>query len=264
LQAWIEFGQGPLFRFAFVLMALGLARIFVLTLVNVAEAYRRNPDKIINYREVFNKTVAWFIPAGRLWRKRPVYSLVSFLFHAGLILVPLFLAAHVSLWRQSTGFGWFSLPQGLADALTLIALAGALILFLMRAFYAPARALSRRQDYAWPLLLAVPFLTGYLMVNVSVSASGYQWMMLLHLYSAALIMILIPFTKIAHCILAPLSQVVTAVSWKFPAGAGDRVLETLGLEDRPTWVDKPRLGIEREMTRELPEVKPAEKEAKAS
>ena len=30
--------------------------------------------------------------------------------------------------------------------------------------------------------------------------------MLLHVYSADLIMLLIPFTKIAHCVLAPLSQ----------------------------------------------------------
>jgi len=67
-------------------------------------------------------------------------------------------------------------------------------------------------------------------------------MMLIHVLSADLIMVMIPFTKIAHCMLLPLSQLVTGISWKFPPGAGDRVIETLGYEDRPTWVEKPRLS----------------------
>jgi len=49
-------------------------------------------------------------------------------------------------------------------------------------------------------------------------------------------------TKIAHCVLMPLSQVVTAVAWKFPAGAGAQVAATLGYADRPTWVLKARLA----------------------
>ena len=57
--------------------------------------------------------------------------------------------------------------------------------------------------------------------------------MLLHVYAADLILVMIPFTKIAHCVLAPLSQIVTAVAWKFPAGAGDRVAATLGYAGRP-------------------------------
>ncbi len=65
--------------------------------------------------------------------------------------------------------------------------------------------------------------------------------MLLHVYAAALIMLLIPFTKIAHCVLTPLSQIVTAVAWKFPPGAGDRVAATLGYADCPSWLPKARL-----------------------
>ena len=66
-------------------------------------------------------------------------------------------------------------------------------------------------------------------------------MMLLHVYSADAIMLMIPFTKLAHCVLAPLSQAVTAVAWKFPAGAGDRVAATLGYADRPSWLPGARL-----------------------
>jgi len=244
LDAWIEFGRGPLFRLCFTLMVLGLARIAVLTVIGMVEALKKNEDKIVPWRELFNKTFTWLVPVTVLFRTRPVYSLVSFLFHIGLIITPLFFTAHVLLWKRSVGFGWFTLPQSLADYLTLTVIVGGLLLFLMRVLYGPARAISRKQDYVWPLLLVIPFLTGYLCVNGSISAATYRWMMLMHVLTGNLIMVMIPFTKIAHCILIPFSQLVTGIGWKFPRGAGDLVIETLGYKDRPTWVEKPRLGCE--------------------
>jgi nitrate reductase gamma subunit len=242
LESWIEFGRGPLFRLAFTLMVLGLMRVFILTFINLTEAYRRSPDRLVAWKEIRNKTLAWLFPISKLWTKRPIYSCVSFAFHVGLLLVPLFLAAHVMLWERATGFAWFSLHQNLADWLTLVVIATGLGLFLGRVFHGGARSLSRRQDYVWPLLLTVPFATGYVCSNVLISPKAYQLLMLIHIYAGNLIMMMIPFTKIAHCVLLPLSQLTTAIAWKFPVGAGDRVAATLGYSDRPTWVERPRLG----------------------
>jgi hypothetical protein len=88
----------------------------------------------------------------------------------------------------------------------------------------------------------VPFATGYVCSNIPISPKSYQVMMLLHIYAGDLIMMMIPFTKIAHCVLLPLSQLATGIAWKFPAGAGDRIIATLGYLDQPAWVEKPRLG----------------------
>jgi nitrate reductase gamma subunit len=241
VEAWIEFGRGPLFRLAFSLMVLGLLRIVVLTAMGLVEAYHRNEDKIVNWREVARQTAAWLFPVRRLWRKRPFYSSVSLLFHVGLLLVPIFLGTHVLLWKRGSGFDWATLPEKTANVLTLLVIAAALALSLGRAFDPRARKLSRVQDYVWPLLLAVPFGTGYVCSNAAIPPKSYQALMILHIFSACLIMLLIPFTKIAHCVLAPLSQVVTAIAWKFPAGAGDRVVATLGYVDRPTWLERSRL-----------------------
>jgi len=240
VEAWIEFGRGPLFRLAFALMVLGLMRIFILTIVGIVEAYRRNPDRIVPWKEVARQTMGWLAPLGRLWKKRPGYSLISAAFHAGLLLVPAFLAAHILLWRRSTGLSWPAIPQSLADALTLLTIGAGLALFLGRACAGSSRALSRAQDYLWPLLLGVPFATGYACSHAALSPAAYQAFMLLHIYSAVLILALIPFTRIAHCVLQPLSQVVTAVSWKFVPGAGGKVAATLGYADRPSWVENAR------------------------
>ena len=71
----------------------------------------------------------------------------------------------------------------------------------------------------------------------------YEWLLLVHIYAADLILVLVPFTKLSHCILSLLSQTVTAVAWKFPAGAGDRVAATLGYADRPNWIKDARLTL---------------------
>jgi nitrate reductase gamma subunit len=235
VDAWIDLGRGPLFRLAFCLLVLGLLRLLVLSVVGVAEAYRRSSDRIVPWKEVLRATLGWVLPIGRLGSGRRLYSTVSFVWHLGLLSVPLFLPAHVLLWRRSVGFGWPAMPQGLANGLTLLTVVAALGLFAGRVLHSGARALSRPQDHAWPLLLAVPFGTGYLCANAALAPEAYQLFMLTHVYSADLIMALIPFTKAAHCVLAPLSQVVTAVSWKFVPGAGARVAATLGCADRPSW-----------------------------
>lgn len=241
MEAWIEFGRGPLFRLAFSLMILGLLRILVNAIVAIIGALRRSPDRIVAWREVGKQTLAWLFPLGRLWRKRPFYSSVSFLFHIGLLVVPLFLAAHVLLWRRSVGVAWPAVPQSLSDWLTLLTIVTGVGLFFGRLLNSGSRMLSRRQDYFWPLLLVVPFVTGYICSNALIGPKTYQNMMLIHVYSANLILILIPFTKTAHCVLMPLSQLVTAVAWKFVPGAGDRVAATLGYADRPVWAEKSRL-----------------------
>lgn len=240
METWVEFGRGPLFRLAFSLMLLGLLRAVLLTLQNIAEAWSRLADRSLNTKAIFTETLAWLVPAGRLWHKRPVYSTISFLFHIGLLIVPLFLLAHIQLWRAAAGFAWPTIPAKAADLLTLLTIFTGLALLIARIAGSRMRAISRAQDYLWPFLLVLPFLSGYLLSHASLSAVSYQRLMFVHVYSAALVMLLIPFTKIAHCVLLPFSQLATALAWKFVPGAGDRVAATLGYAERPCWIQNAR------------------------
>lgn len=235
MQTWIDFGRGPLFRLAFSLMVLGLLRVVVITVIGISEAYRRNSDKIVPWKAVIRQTASWLLPVGRIWSARPVYSVTSVLFHAGLLTVPLFFAAHVRLWRSAAGFAWPGMPRSAADFLTLLTVAAGTALFGGRVFHRAGRAISRLQDYAWPPFLLMPFATGYLCVHSGLTPKIYQQLMLVHVYSADAILLMIPFTKISHCVLAPFSQAVTAVAWKFVPGAGEKVAATLGYADLPVW-----------------------------
>lgn len=233
MDFWLDLGKGPLFRLSFVLMILGLARVFILSLGGMLHAYSRAGDKSFSFSTYLKKTIVWLIPLGKLWRKRPYYSALSFVFHIGLILTPIFLYEHIALLGKSTGFMIPTLPDNIADYFTLLAIFGAIGIFLGRVLYRDARALSRKQDYIWPLLLLAPFLTGYICQNLTLAPQTYRIFMLIHVYSANMVMLFIPFTKIAHCILLPLSQFVSAIGWKFPVGAGDKVALTLGKSENP-------------------------------
>ena len=53
---------------------------------------------------------------------------------------------------------------------------------------------------------------------------------LVHLLSAELLLILVPFSKLVHMVLFWTSQTSTELGWRFVPGAGERVRLTLGKE----------------------------------
>ena len=233
MEALLEFARGPLFRFSFAIMVAGLLRIFILDIWGAVEAYRRAGDKVVDWATALKKTVNWLIPIRKATQSRPVYSLFSIGFHIGLIIVPVFLFAHVQLWKSGLGFGWFTLDKNWADILTLTTIGFGIALFIGRLAYVNSRSISRKQDYIWPLLLIVPFITGYICANLAVNPAAYQFSMLLHVLSGELIFVLLPFTKIAHCIIMPLSQFIIAIAWKFPADTDEPIVTTLNKKGEP-------------------------------
>ncbi len=233
MESLLEFARGPLFRLTFAIMLLGLARVFILDIWGLVEAYNRAGDKSIPWRLTLTRTLEWIFPVKRMLNHRPFYSLSAFLFHVGLILVPVFLFAHIQLWQAALGVGWSALPRNWADLLTLSTIIFGLAIWAGRIGSRRARAISRKQDYLWPLMLIVPFVSGYLCVNTSLSPAVYQTLMLTHILSAEIIFVLLPFTKIAHCVLMPLSQLIMTIAWKFPARVDEDVATTLGKKGAP-------------------------------
>jgi len=96
-----------------------------------------------------------------------------------------------------------------------------------------SRALSRFQDYALPLFIAVPFLSGFLVMHPAWNPFSRDPALLVHVLSADLLMFLVPLTKLSHMILLPFTQLVSELAWHFPPDAGSRVAVTLGKENEP-------------------------------
>ncbi len=233
MDALLEFARGPLFRLCFAVMIMGLARIFILDIWSIIEAYRKAGDKNIPWRLMIGRTIEWLVPVRRIFNNRPIYSIFSIIFHIGLIIVPIFLYAHVKLWQDEISIAWPTLPYNWAYALTVSTIVTALALFIGRILSNSSSFLSRKQDYLWPLVLSIPFITGFICAHMNVNPKQYQFFMLVHVLSGNLIFVLIPFTKIAHCILMPLSQAICILAWKFPPETDEEVCTTLNKKGAP-------------------------------
>ena len=134
------------------------------------------------------------------------------------------------LWERGLGVGWLTLNQGWADILTIVAIATSLILFVRRVSTKLTRTLSRPQDYALPLLIAAPFITGYLAMHPAVNPFSYNPTMLVHVLTSNLILILIPFSKLSHAALFPATQLISEMGWHLVPGGGSGVVMALGKE----------------------------------
>lgn len=231
MEQLLEFARGPLFIAALSLMILGLARLVILEILEMAGAWIGMRDKNIPWSQNIKTFFAWLFPVRLLPRIRPVFSLASFLFHIGLIIVPLFLAEHIRLWDRGIGLAWPGLGRGAADFFTLLTMAACLVLIGIRVLHKPTRVLSGFWDYALLVILFIPFAGGYAMIHPRWLFLEWNSMMLIHVLSGELVFVLMPFTKLSHVVLFPFDRVSSDFFWRFPADGPDRVAAALHGED---------------------------------
>lgn len=232
IEGWIELAGGPLFRIALGILILGLAYRFGVVLVQVVAAWRRAGDRQLPTAAIATATLGWLLPK-RLLRARPFYSVASFSFHVGIILVPLFLVGHVVLLGNYLPRAWPRLDPLVADILTLICIVALGGLLLGRTITRTARALSKTQDVAIVAVLFLLVLSGFFASHPVLSPLGARTMLLIHMLMGNLALILTPMTKIVHCVLYPLTQLVFELGWHFPAQTGQHVAVALSKEGEP-------------------------------
>jgi len=233
MDALIEFARGPLFRFAVAVALLGLSRTALLTVWELRRALRRAGDQRFSLLPVIGRSLASLSPLRFLAGNRAFYTAASVVFHAGVILVPVFFSGHVRLWRRGLGVGWLTIPDVAADGLAIVTVLAAAFLLGGRARHPAARAVSTWQDWLLPPAIALAFITGFLVAHPAQNPLDVRLVTLVHVAIADALLLLTPFTKLAHCALMPLSRVVNELAWRFVPGAGHEVTKTLGKEGQP-------------------------------
>ena len=96
-----SFLTGPALWFVFIFFISGL-------LIRIGLLWRlsRKKDRII-YNHIslgwgLRSILQWLIPWGSAsMRQQPVFTVAAFVFHLSLLIVPLFLSAHILLWEEA-------------------------------------------------------------------------------------------------------------------------------------------------------------------
>jgi nitrate reductase gamma subunit len=229
LDAWIAVAQGPLLRLSLIVMGLGLARIALLQVADLVLAWRQAGDQAVAWRLPLTRTLAWLVPVRALRpRDRTAYSIASVTFHVAMLALPLFAPGHVALWRRWTGLSLPALPAALAEALTLGALVALAWMLGARALTAQRRRLSHAQDWLLPLLFLVCVLAGWMSAHPASSPIDARLAYLVHVMTANVVLLLVPFSKLQHIVLFWTSQTASELGWRFSPGAGARVRASLG------------------------------------
>lgn len=206
MTAFIDFIMGPMVWISFLVFFGGLGY----KLYRIIKEIRTKEGYVFSYLTWYHSLRsigAWLIPFfPRATRQQPVFYGASYLFHLALFAVPLFLSGHIVLVEEAFKISWPVLNDTLADVLT-VGIITALVFFAGRRVVQPeVKFLTTTKDFILLFIVLMPFLTGFLAYH---QVFAYQWMMILHILSGEFMLIIIPFSRFAHMVTAPLTRAYT-------------------------------------------------------
>lgn len=225
--ATLDFLQGPVFRFAFAVMFLGVMRWAILAVSDSFAARFAIADADERARKL-RWRVMWFLMPAAVFRQAyphrarfyaydTLLGALSLGFRTLAVMLPAFMAVHVYLWEQWLGIGWPALPEGTADALALLTIVAGFGVFLGGLYSPMLRACDPWWAFLKPLLLITPFALGFLIANPNWNPIDYHVARVLHVGSACLVLILLPFARLLSPVHARLDEVIPEARWLKPA-----------------------------------------------
>ena len=165
LGSMLYFLEETLLAYVFYLLATGILLRILLFVVRIATRQRTTAPPIGSPESVAASIallMGSLLPFHRAALKRPLYSGLRYLFHSGLIIVPIWFSGHIALWEESR-FEWYWTPLSdeLIDYFTLAVIVLAAVFSLRRLLLPEVRRRSGWIDHLIILIAALPFITGY-------------------------------------------------------------------------------------------------------
>jgi nitrate reductase gamma subunit len=156
----------------------------------------RETDEYIRIGTAGDIFLKWRLKLRRtLLGRAPVFSAITIVFHVLLIVLPLVAVGHNMLLDTYFGVNLPTWSETTVDALTKLFIF-LVIFFLVRRMVVPkVRAVTGFRDLFALAVTAAPFVTGYMAYH---HIGPYTWALYLHILFGELMLIAIPFSKLAH------------------------------------------------------------------
>jgi Pyruvate/2-oxoacid:ferredoxin oxidoreductase delta subunit len=166
-----SFVEGPLLWIVFLIFIIGI-------IIRVAFFFyaiiKSGKDKDFRWSYILATFGRSFLPFHKAVAKKPIYTTLRYIFHICVIVVPIWLSGHISLWEESRfEWGWRPLPDAWADWMTLLLLALAAYLLIRRIILKNIRLNSLKTDYFLIIITALPFMTGYFLTHGSLDSISF-------------------------------------------------------------------------------------------
>lgn len=220
----LNIAEGPVFRFALALAIFGLLRNAALTISDAVAAYLAERNREALWHKIHMRLLwvtfptlvfyrAGYLPTGGRFLYHVFFSTVSLVFRVCAIVVPIFMVAHVYLWKRVLGdFPFPTFPGTLADTLSIVVLITGLLLFLGRVYSPTLRKLEPAWAFFKPLILLLPFVFGVLAMHPAWSPFDYHLTMLAHVLTASVVLAILPFARL-FSLHVKLTTILPEVAW---------------------------------------------------
>jgi ferredoxin len=191
------FVEGPFLWIVSLIFIIGVLSRFGFFLFKSVNNIKK---KEFSLRIIFFNLGRFFLPLHSALMKKPFYTILLYLFHACMIVVPIWFSGHIALWVDSRfGWEWAALPDAWIDWMTIILLCLAALFLLRRILLREMRLNSSASDYMLLAFAALPFITGYFLTHGTLDSIQFlsNNMQLLHVLSAEamILMVVILFCK---------------------------------------------------------------------
>lgn len=197
MHAFYAFVAGPLAWVAFILFFGGI----IFRLIRLLLQVRKTETFIFTYMNLkysLRSILHWIIPFGTVnWRRHPVLTIATFVFHLCLLITPLFLLGHIVLIDEAWNLSWWNLPDAVADTMTVLVVLCCIFFWGRRLTQPEVKFVTDATDYVILLITAAPFVTGFLAYH---QIGGTLWITVLHMLSGEIMLAAIPFTRLSHMI----------------------------------------------------------------
>jgi ferredoxin/nitrate reductase gamma subunit len=188
-----SFVEGPMLWMVFLIFISGIiVRMAFFIYATARNGIQRNersePVMVSMGRSLF--------PFHKAVSKRPVYATLRYIFHACLIIVPIWFSGHILLWEESRfGWSWSALPDAWADGMTLLLLAFAAFFLIRRFFRKEIRKTSAKSEWFIIPVVVLPLVSGFVLTHVDFEADTFAANNLgtIHVLTAEAMLLMIVF-----------------------------------------------------------------------
>ena len=213
------FVTGPLLWLSFTIFVIGcIVRIigYIRGLDWQADRVAYTTHFSYGIKGAIRSIAFWLFPFGtRSWRNNPVFTVVFFVFHIGLLVTPVFLLAHNIILKERWGFSLWTMPESVADVLAVGVIIAAVFLVLRRIALSEVRILTTIYDFVVLAITVAPFVTGFITHYI---ASDYKFWLIVHVICGEIMLIAIPFTKLSHFVLFFMSRAQLGMDYGIKRG----------------------------------------------
>ena len=209
----LEFARGPALAFSVAVFVLGLGwRLYGIFRRPVRPEFsqpRNDATWAGGVRAIFAK----MLPPKDV-TIRSVQMVNAYAYHIALALVAFSFAPHIDFVRRYTGLHWMPLPDPVMYLATAVAILCLIIALIDRLENPVLRLLSNFDDYFSWVVTMLPLLTGMALIErpyypppiVAPALPTTPELLAVHLLSLELLLVWLPFGKLAHAALFAVSR----------------------------------------------------------